>query len=292
MRVNVLLDKKIKHNKYLYSLNLTLVDEELAKFHGVKYVCMQGSPDRARELARKLAANFLDIDSKYFAPQNLSKESKYAVYRVGNILSVSHGMGNTSIITLLHSLTKLMYYSDNHNLEYIRIGTSGGLGVSPGSVILTDTAYMPDLTPGYKTSPLGKDVIYPTQMSKELNARILAAQPKDLRFSIFEGNSVAADDFYLGQARFDGAIKPDYDLAKREKYFTKLKELNILNFEMESTALASFCARAEIPATMIAVTILNRFNGDQMTASRQTLAEYSNHSQLVALNYLRAQLRR
>ena len=71
----------------------------------------------------------------------------------------------------------------------------------------------------------------------------------------------------------------------------KIKQLNILNFEMESTALASFCNRAQIPATMIAVTLLDRMLGDQIIVSPELLAKYADHAQTVAINYLKAELR-
>jgi uridine phosphorylase len=186
----------------------------------------------------------------------------------------------------LHNLTQVLYFAGNSDLEYIRIGTSGGIGVEPGSVVLTDTAYMPNLIAGYKVSALGKDIIYPTVMDKVLNQKILQAQHQSTSFKLLVGNSIAADDFYLGQARFDGAIKPRYTIESRNSYFEKIKVLNILNFEMESTGLASFCNRAQIPATMIASIIINRLNGDQVTISTETLNKYSDHSQEVAINYV------
>jgi uridine phosphorylase len=55
---------------------------------------------------------------------------------------------------------------------------------------------------------------------------------------------------------------------------------------MESSAMGAFCNRAEIPATMIAVTLLNRFKGDQVSATPEQLAEFSDRSQAVVINYL------
>jgi len=261
MKINHLLKQGLL-DTYLYNLNLTLDKKTLDKFSGIKYVLMQGSQLRAKNLSMKLSQKILNINGTFFEPINLIETSKFYAYRTGNILSVSHGMGNTSIITLLHNLTQVLYFAGNSDLEYIRIGTSGGIGVEPGSVVLTDTAYMPNLIAGYKVSALGKDIIYPTVMDKVLNQKILQAQHQSTSFKLLVGNSIAADDFYLGQARFDGA------------------------FEMESTGLASFCNRAQIPATMIASIIINRLNGDQVTISTETLNKYSDHSQEVAINYV------
>jgi uridine phosphorylase len=287
MKINKLLQEH--KTPYLYNFDLTINDELLDRFRGIKFICMQGSSVRARALAKKLAIKFVDTDINYFEPLNMTPNAQFHCYRVGDILSVSHGMGNTSILTLLHSISKIMYFAGNYNVEYIRIGTSGGIGVAAGTVVITETSYMPNLTPGFRFSPLGKEIIYPTNMDGELNKRIINAQPDDLDFKLLMGNSIAADDFYLGQARFDGFLKPVYDEKKRQEYFARIKELNILNFEMESTALAAFCNRAEIPATMIAVTLVNRMEGDQITATHDTLESYSERSSQVAINYLASQ---
>lgn len=272
---------------YLYNFNMVITKQILNEFRGIKYVCMQGSSDRSLEFAIRLAKSFLKIDVKYFVPVNLLPTSKYKCYRVGDILSISHGMGNPSILSMLHDLSILMYFAGNYNCEYIRIGTSGGINIVPGTVVITKQAFMPNLVAGYKMSPLGRDIIYPTNMNLQLNARIIKAQPHDLGFKILEGNSIAADDFYLSQCRFDGAISPSYDEMNRKKYFEKIKELNILNFEMESTALASFCSRAEIPATMVAVTLVNRIEEDQIILTNDELEKFSLRSQEVILNYLK-----
>lgn len=270
-------------NLYIYNLNLTLTKDVLSQFSGIKHVFLQGSSDRARKFACRLA-NTTDINQI----KNLFSGSSYFGYRVDDILLVSHGMGTTSIMTLLHSLSKVLYYAGSHDVKYIRIGTSGGIGIEPGSVVITETAYMPNLVPGYQISGLGRDVIYPTGMSYDLNQAIFNAQPKNLPFKVVIGNSIAADDFYLGQARFDGAIQTEYSEDDRKIYFSKLKAHNIVNFEMESTALASFCNRAEIEATMIAVTLLDRTQGDQIHATSDELAAYADRVMDVAINYIKS----
>jgi uridine phosphorylase len=247
---------------------------------------MQGSSKRAAVLAKKLAKRVLNIDSTFFEPVNLAHTSNFAIYRVGKILSVSHGMGNVTIDALLHVLTKLLYFAGNTEVEYIRVGTSGGIGVKPGTVVVTKNAFMPNLAPYYTTYELDKRVDTPTALNHELVARILAAQPQDLPFDIVSGNSIAADDFYLGQCRYDGAMIARKDRNYREGFFKQVHELGICNFEMESTALAAFCHQAQIPATMIAVTLVNRFEGDQITATAEQLGEYSDRSQQVVINYI------
>lgn len=271
---------------YLYNFDIFMTPEIINKFRGVKYILMQGSSYRTKILAQKLAKLILDIEPDHFMPTNLFKASRFECYRIGDVLSVSHGMGTVSVMNLLNDCTKLMTAAGNSDFEYIRIGTSGGINIEPGSVIITETSFGPDLKPGYKINTLGKDIIYSTQMDSDLNKRILQAQPDNLTFKLYKGNSITSDDFYMGQARFDGAIKPEYNHESRNLYFKKAMELNILNFEMESSALAAFCGRANIPATMIAVTLVNRLQSDQVALTSEEVFEFSDRAQLVAINYI------
>jgi len=271
---------------YLHSLKMYLTETTLAKFRGIRQVILQGSAERSLSLAKTLAQQLDNIDSNYFIPVDLIPSSKYVAYRVKDILLVSHGMGNPSILTLLDSLSKIMLLAGNKQLEYIRVGTSGGIGVTPGSVVITHTAYMPDLTCGYRISPLGKDITYATTMNSDLNTRIMHSQPQNLGFNILIGNTATADDFYLGQARFDGAIKQQYTKAEQRVYFEKLQALNIMNFDMEATAIAMFGNRAQIPATMIASIIVNRLDTDQVTATHDQMLQYTLNAQQVISNYL------
>lgn len=284
MRINPFLHKRQETSLYLF--NLELNPTTLDKFKNIKYVIMQGSSKRAHALARQLAHLVLNLDMRFYEPVNLVNTSNFAVYRVGNILSVSHGMGNISIDALLHTITKLLYYAGNTAVEYIRVGTSGGIGVEAGSIIITQNAYMPNLAPYYTSYELDQARDLPTYFDSALIARILAAQPENPIWPIIIGNTIAADDFYLGQCRYDGAMFARQNLNFRTNFFNKIRDLNILNFEMESSSLAAFCIQAQIPATMIAVTVVNRLNGDQITATPAQLTEYSDRAQQVVINYL------
>lgn len=274
------------NENFLYLLQFDLNQENLAKFSGIKHVIMQGSSKRAENLAVKLASKISKIDTRFFKPINLVNTSNFAVYRVGNILSVSHGMGNVTIDALLHELTKLLHYAGNQDFNYIRVGTSGGIGLEPGTIVVTKQSFMPNLQAYYTTYELDKQIDLPTQFDAKLVEEIINAQPKNLPFNVVVGNSIAADDFYLGQCRYDGAMKARQTHEWRNEFFKKIQALDIYNFEMESTALAAFCGKAKIPATMIAVTLLNRLDGDQVTSTAEQLGEYSDRSHEVVMNYL------
>ena len=42
---------------------------------------------------------------------------------------VQHGMGTPSLSILMHELIKLVFYSKCQNVVFLRIGTSGGIGI-------------------------------------------------------------------------------------------------------------------------------------------------------------------
>jgi uridine phosphorylase len=287
MKINPNLVKTGLNGFYIKAFKMLLNENIIKQYKGIKLICMQGSSDRAKVLAQKLADEFFNINPSNFMPVNLSNNEDFHCYRVGSVLCASHGMGNPSIITFLDAISKIMYFAGNLDIEYVRIGTSGGFGVNPGSVILTQTAYMPDLIPEFKLYPLGKKFVYPTHMNSELNQKILHSQPKNLDFLFSTGNTIAADDFYRGQVRLDGIVKPRFSLEERSNYFSKMKQLNILNFEMESTGLASFCNRAQIPATMIATTIVDRIKVDSISATPAELIKFSDNAQSIIINYIK-----
>lgn len=61
-------------------------------------------------------------------------------FKVGPVLSISHGMGVPSVGILLHEMIKLMYHAKCKDPIFIRIGTCGGIGVEGGTVVITEEA--------------------------------------------------------------------------------------------------------------------------------------------------------
>jgi uridine phosphorylase len=275
-----------ENNLFLPNLNLKLNGQLKLLFKGVSYVVMQGSKDRSLDFAWYLS-NLLGIaDMRFFTPVNLFNTNNFCAYRVGDVLCVSHGMGSSSILLLLSELTKLLYFSECFNVKYIRVGTSGGIGVAAGTVIVTNKVFAADLVDAYTVYENGEAVLYPTVMDQELNQGIFDQLPKSLEFKVQLANSISADDFYLSQARFDGALKPSYDYQLRSSYFDRIKKLGIANFEMEGLALSYFCGRVAIPATMVAVTLVDREDSDQIRVSKEVLESYSLRSRDVVCSYL------
>ena len=59
---------------------------------------------------------------------------------INDYLFFQHGIGVPSLQILLHEIIKLMYYAKVRNPVFFRIGTSGGIGVKPGTVVISNGA--------------------------------------------------------------------------------------------------------------------------------------------------------
>lgn len=66
---------------------------------------------------------------------------RYALFKEGPVLCVSHGVGSSTFSVVLHELLKLVKYAKCHDPIFIRIGTCGGVGVQPGTVVVTKDAF-------------------------------------------------------------------------------------------------------------------------------------------------------
>ena len=55
-------------------------------------------------------------------------------------LSFQHGMGIPSLSIVFHEILKLLHHAGATDVKFFRLGTSGGLGLEPGSVVISQTA--------------------------------------------------------------------------------------------------------------------------------------------------------
>ena len=59
------------------------------------------------------------------------------MFKIGQVLSISHGMGNPSMTILLHEVIKLLWHAGVKDAIFFRIGTCGGIATEPGTVVVT-----------------------------------------------------------------------------------------------------------------------------------------------------------
>lgn len=203
------------------------------------------------------------------------------MYKVGPVLSISHGMGVPSLSILLHEVIKLLDHAGAEDPVFFRIGTSGGIGLDGGNVVVTEEAVNGLLQPfhdnvwqdtgsRYERSDgmftlqivLGQVVHKPCHLDADVAKELLELGDK-LDFQVVSGKTMCTNDFYEGQGRLDGAFC-DFTEQDKMNYLRRLERNGVRNIEMEATAFAALTHAAGIRSAIVCVTLLDRLNGDQV----------------------------
>ncbi len=256
---------------YLYHLGLDSSMNLKDLFGNVKFVCMGGSPDRAYELAKKIE----EKSDKTSTIEQFGKTERTSLYKIGNVISMSHGMGMPSILIFLHEVTKLLEYAGCIDYIFLRIGTSGGIGIEPGTIVLTSEAVNSNFKSVFDHQVLDKTYSFPTNLDSNLIAKLQSCVKTTN--SLVLGKTLGTDDFYEGQGRLDGALATLYTDIEKQDYLQRAFMIGVRNIEMESTAFAAFCLRANIPSVIICVALINRLNGDQILATKEEMKLYTDN---------------
>mmetsp|Transcript_16252 Transcript_16252/g.39621 ORF Transcript_16252/g.39621 Transcript_16252/m.39621 type:complete len:211 (+) Transcript_16252:3-635(+) len=194
-----------------------------------------------------------------------------------------------SISILLHELSKLLAYA-GADASFVRMGTSGGIGIEPGTVVLTETVFNAELKPYHRQVILGKVVQRPTQCNDTLVGEIHeAAHQKVKGISVIRANTMSANDFYEEQGRVDGALC-EYSEEDRRKFLLNAHQLGIRNIEMEASAFVDFCTRMGFRAAVVCSTLVDRLKGDQISSTPEQLENYTQNSIQVATAWMRKTL--
>ncbi|XP_073516078.1 uridine phosphorylase 1-like isoform X8 [Phyllobates terribilis] len=241
-----------------------------ALFSDVKFVCVGGSPWRMKAFAQYITGELKLGNPEEDIANICAGTDRYAMYKVGPVLAISHGMGIPSISIMLHELIKLLYHSKCTEVTVIRIGTSGGIGIDPGSVVITSQSVSPSFKPEFEQIVLGKTVIRSTELNNELAQELAQCSKEIHEFNTVIGSTMCTLDFYEGQARLDGAIC-SYTEEEKMQYLKAAYEAGIRNIEMESSVFAAMCNISGLRAAVVCVTLLNRLDGDQISSSHDVL---------------------
>ena len=125
------------------------------------------------------------------------------MYKVGPVLSISHGMGIPSAGILLHEVIKLMYHAGVTDPVFIRLGTCGGIDLPPGTVVVTKEALDGRLRPYLDTIVLGEVKSRLAKMDLGLAKNLVLAGGQLDKFQTVLGKTISTDDFYEGQVGRD-----------------------------------------------------------------------------------------
>ncbi|XP_051577281.1 uridine phosphorylase 1-like isoform X2 [Myxocyprinus asiaticus] len=260
----------------LYHFNLATSSHDLpAMFGDVKFVCVGGSPWRMKSFTEYIAKELGLEDPNAEYPNICAGTDRFAMYKIGPVLSVSHGMGIPSISIMLHELIKLLYHAHCTEVTVVRIGTSGGI----------DSMFQPR----FEQHILGKPVVRSTELDGELTEELLQCSKELAEFETVIGNTMCTLDFYEGQARLDGAFC-SYTEEDKQSYLAEAYAAGVRNIEMESSVFAAMCKLSDLRAAVVCVTLLDRQKGDQLTSSHDVLNNYHQRPQTLVGHYIKKKL--
>lgn len=233
-------------------------------FGDVKLVIFGGANDRMKKIAQLFAEAFypdISIDSI----QPIGETSRFHMFKVGHVITCSHQMGQPSFSILLHEITKMLAVAKAVDPVYIRLGTSGGIDVEAGTVVVSNQGFNNLLENQHHFVAAGKIVTRPSQFSAAVYDPLYRIS-KELGFASAIGGTMCADDFYEGQSRLDGAIC-EYSEEDKMEFLKKAHAAGVVNIEMESCYFGAFTHYLNIKAATICVTLVRRLNGDQVVGN-------------------------
>ncbi|XP_007888091.1 uridine phosphorylase 2 isoform X2 [Callorhinchus milii] len=275
---------------FLYHFALGTKTHDLqAMFGDVKFVCVGGSANRMKAFGQFIHGELgLNGDSSDIR-DICEGTDRYCMYKIGPVLSISHGMGVPSISIMLHELIKLLHHAKCRDVIIIRMGTSGGIGLEPGTVVITGTAVDSFFQPQFEQIILGKVITHSTELDKDLALLLLNCGQEIPDFQTIIGNTMCTHDFYEGQGRLDGALC-SFSNKEKQEYLKNAYEAGVRNIEMESAVFAAMCHRCDLKAAVVCVTLLNRLDGDQITTPHEVLVEYQMRPQKLVSRFMKQQL--
>ncbi|XP_017038454.1 uridine phosphorylase 1 [Drosophila kikkawai] len=273
----------------LYHLGLDTETTDFPKVFGdVRFVCMGGTKGRMEHFAYYVMQEIgLKINAATQLRDMAEAGNRFSMFKVGPVLCVSHGIGCPSISILLHELIKIMYHAKCQDPVFIRLGTCGGIGVDPGTVIISSEAVDGRLDSFHEIIVQGSGEKYDSQLDENLAFDIkLCHDPCKDRYEAIIGKTLCAHDFYEGQSRLDGAFC-EYTPEQKKAYLEQLRSQDIKNIEMESLAFAALTGRAGIRSAVVCVAILNRLKGDQIQTPHEVLIKWEKRPQELVARYIR-----
>nr|XP_019582750.1 PREDICTED: uridine phosphorylase 2 isoform X2 [Rhinolophus sinicus] len=274
----------------LYHLDLGTKTHDLpAMFGDVKFVCVGGSPNRMKAFALFMQKELRLEESREDIKDICAGTDRYCMYKIGPVLSISHGMGIPSISIMLHELIKLLYHAQCCDVTIIRIGTSGGIGITPGSVVITDTAVDSFFKPRFEQIILDNIVTRSTELDKALAEELFNYSKEIPNFPALIGHTMCTYDFYEGQGRLDGALC-FFSREKKVDYLKRAYKAGIRNIEMESTVFAAMCRLCGLKAAVVCVTLLDRLECDQINLPHDVLEEFQQRPQLLVSKFIKQRL--
>lgn len=274
------------HVDVYYHFGVASDDPILAGFRDLRAVVLAGSGERTVQLAQRWSRLHAD------APVvGLPKEERFVTRYCADVLFAAAGMGMPSASIAMQELMRLVFFlkrGDHDAMDEVfwaRVGTSGGVGLAGGTVVVSTDAVMADLQP-YRLLRGGAgqycfDGRFPLDVARDVQAA-----GEGTGIPVVLGRTVATNEFFLEQFRLDGAIRMETAESKRA-WLEWLSAAGVRSIEMEGAMFAGYLNHWGFPRfAMVCTTLLDRLQGDQVTATADELREFGQRGGDVLVNYL------
>jgi uridine phosphorylase len=273
-----------------YHFGVSSDDPVMETLRDVRAIVLAGAGGRIEKFAQQWSASHDD------APViGLPKEERFVTRYCNGVLFASHGMGMPSASIAVQELMRMVYFLKRGDLAamdevfWARVGTSGGVGLPGGSVVVTTEGVMADLKPYRVLNGGFGEYWFDGHFPLPVVAAIQAASAH-VDFPVVAGRTVAGNEFFLEQFRLDGAVCMENEQTKAA-WLAWIHSQGVRNIEMEGAMLAGYLNHWGFSRfAMICTCLLDRLGGDQVTASPAELDGYSENSGNVLMNYLHATL--
>jgi len=261
-------------------------DPLLTGLRDLRAVILAGSGERIRDLAQRWSS--INDNAPII---NFPKDDRFLTRFTSGVLFASHGMGMPSASIALQEAMRMVYFLKGGDLDaldsvfWARVGTSGGVGVPGGTVVVTSEALMPDLKP-YRLLNRDHGMYWFDGTFPTATRDAILNASTGQHISVISGRTIATHEFFLEQFRLDGAIVLETP-ASKDDFLTWLGDNGVVNIEMEGAMLAGYLNWWGFPSfAMICSVLLDRVQGDQVTSSPEQLRQFSDNASDVMLNYL------
>ncbi|ART83516.1 uridine phosphorylase [Oceanisphaera profunda] len=218
----------------VFHLGITTAD-----LQGARLAILPGDPNRVARIAGHLANPRLLASHREFTSWLGELDGKAVVV-------CSTGIGGPSTSIALEELAQLGVTT------FLRIGTTGAIQptINVGDMIVTNAAVRLDGA-SLHFAPLA----YPAVADFDCSCALVDAA-RELGLSPHVGITASSDTFYPGQERYDtysGRVT-----ASLQGSLAEWQAMGVLNYEMESATLFTFCASQGLKAGCVAGVIVNR----------------------------------
>lgn len=234
--------KQAKPNEIQYHIGLS---KNMLK--NAEYVILPGDPHRSESIAKAFDPEAI------FLANSREHQSYLANFHGQNILVCSTGLGAPNIGITLEELAVIgLKY-------YLRVGTCGAIQpfIELGDVVISTAAVRLD-----GASKDYAPIEYPAVASFEFTHDIIAGAKKSgAPFHV--GITASTDTFWQAQERYDSYT--GYLLRSKRGAMDEWRALNVMNFEMEASALFVMASSMGLDAACICGVVAKRVESEKIS---------------------------